>query len=148
VVPVTSAALNLNFFLHQRCSYNRLAEIIGFPSGTTLFTQEALAPRHWNFEHPTYLLVELGLAHMSALISHRCGSDVKSNLMAKVLVSPQIRLERGYPMSKSGSGVSYITQLKVSIYNPWHSLYNFHGRDFSLTLVLGSAQRMLQLECP
>ena len=148
-VPVLGAALNLYFLPPARACFSRLAEIFGFPGGATHCGPAGLvAPYSWNFEQPPYVLLELGLQHMSALISHRCREDLKTQLFGKIVLFPPFKLERGYPIQKSGTGVSYITQLKMQVYNPWHSLYNFHGREWSMTLILGSSQKSAHTECP
>lgn len=151
IVPATGGALNMYFLLPPRACFSRLAEIFGFPQGTTSgFAPQGLhAPYSWNFEPtPPYVLVELGIQHMSALLSHRCREDIKSNLIAKIPLFPSFKVERGYPMSRSGTGVSYITQLHVLLLNPWHQPVRFHGREWSFTLILGSSQRAAHTECP
>jgi hypothetical protein len=151
LVPVLTAALTLYYLLPPKTCFSKMAEITGFPGGTTsvMTTSGALiAPNAWNFEQPPYLLIELGLQHMSALISHRCNDDIKSQIMGRFSLFPNFKLDRGSQIQKSGTGVSYVTTLKMQIFNPWHSLYQFHGRDWSMTLILGSAQRTAHTECP
>jgi hypothetical protein len=133
--------------------HSRLAEIAGFPAGASSIhsvDSEAvlLAPNAWNFEQPAYVLLELGLQHMSALLSHRCKEDIKTQLFAKIPLYPPFKIERGNPMQKTGTGVSYATQLHITIWNPWHTLYKFHGREWSMTLVLGAGQKHAHTECP
>ena len=133
--------------------HSRLAEVAGFPLGTTSMQSQdsdavLIAPNAWNFEQPAYVLVELGLQHMSALLSHRCKEDIKTQLFAKIPLYPNFKIERGNPMQKTGTGVSYATQLHITIWNPWHTLYKFHGREWSMTLILGAGQKHAHTECP
>jgi hypothetical protein len=149
VVPVLGATLNLYFFLPPRACFSRMAEIFGFPGGASSGGPGGLvAPHSWNFDQPPYVLLEFGLQHMSALVNHRCREDLKTQLFGKIVLFPNFRLERGYPLNKSSTGVSYITQLKVQMFNPDHTLYKFHGREWSVTLILGSSQRPAHTECP
>lgn len=151
IVPAEGGAVSLFFLLPPRACFSRLAEIFGFPGGeSTGFAPSGLAaPNAWNFEPtPPYVLVELGIQHMSALLSHRCREDIKSNLMAKIPLFPPFKVERGYPMSRSGTGVTVITQMHILLLNPWHQPVRFHGREWSFTLILGSAQRHAHTDCP
>jgi hypothetical protein len=154
VVPVMGASMSLYHLLPPRTCFSKLADIMGFVGGTSSYSSipgtpgGLVAPNAWNFEPPPYLLLELGLQHMSALISHRCKEDLKTQIMGKITLYPPFKMERGYPIQKSGTGVSYVTTLKVQLFNPWHSLYQFHGREWSMTLILGSSQRTAHTECP
>jgi hypothetical protein len=60
---------------------------------------------------------------------------------------PPYRVERGYPLQKLGSGPCVLSQLHIRILNPWHTLYNFHGRNWSLTLVLTTQGTPVSLQC-
>lgn len=149
VVPVLGAAINLYFLPPPRACFSRLAEIFGFPGGASHGGSEGLVAAHsWNFDQPSYVLLELGLQHMSALISHRCREDLKTQLFCKIPLYPPFKIERGVFMGSTGTGVSYITQLRVQVMNPWHTPYNFHGREWSMTLTLGSSHRSARTECP
>ncbi len=152
VVPVLQAGLSLYFPLPPRACFSRLADIAGLRGGaSSAFGAPAAllrAPGAWNFDGPAYVLLELGLQHMSALVSHRCQEDLKTQLLAKIPLYPPFKIERGYPMMKSGTGVSYVTQLRLQLFNPWHTPYRFHGRDWSMTLIFGASQRVAHTECP
>jgi hypothetical protein len=102
----------------------------------------------WNFEHPMYLLLDIGLEHMSALLRHRAGEDVKVNILGKVPVFALYRFERGLPLTKVGTGVSVVSQMRCRLFNPWHTLYQTNGRNWSCTLLLGAAGLAPQTECP
>lgn len=137
----------VNMYFHGK-SWNRLAEIWGFDGGANLWSHPLLrAPRMWTFDQPSYLLLEFGFQRMSANITHRCLEDVRV-IFGKLLLYPPFKMERMTPMQKVATGVTMITNLHVKILNPWHQPYNFHGRNWSMTLVIASAARPVQALCP
>lgn len=145
------AVANFYFPLAPRTCWNRLAEILGFFTGANSFPSTGSvmqAPNAWCVHGPRYALLEIGLQHASATTLHRCGDDLKSQLLAVVLLYPPFKLERGVQMAKVGTGVSVVTQLQIRVLNPWHSLYVFHGRNWSMTLVFGSAGAPGRTDCP
>ena len=149
VVPVLGGEVNLYFILPPRACFSRLAEIFGFPLGTSSGDSSGImAPNCWNFEQPPYVLLELGLQHMSAHINHRCREDSKVGLIGKIPLFPPFKIERNYPLFKSSTGVSYITQLHILLLNPWHQPVHFHGREWSMSLIISSSQRPVHTECP
>ena len=147
-VPATgSAAVNLYFPPKRAETWSRLAEIFGFRSGANLCGPRALiAPAHWNLDPPPYLLLEFSLPHMSASLQHRFQNDVKQ-LLGKVVCYPALRMERGYPLQKTGTGTSVISQLHVRVLNPWHELYRFHGRNWSCSVVFASQAALVATTC-
>lgn len=155
IIPVLNAAFNIYMILPPRACLNRLAEIIGLLegqsgwSGSPSTSPAALvAPNIWTFEGPSYVLLDLGLQHMSSLMIHRCKEDLKTDLTAMVQLYPFWKIDRGIPMNKKGTGVSVVSQLKLTLLNPWHQPYVFHGRNWSLTIVSGVSQRPIHTECP
>lgn len=91
---------------------------------------------NYNLQHPNYLLVELELDNVSTNIQHRWASDTKHTLLAKVLVYPELRVERVVPMVVTFPTSSFVKGFAIKVLNPDHTAYKFHGRDWSGTLVL------------
>jgi len=155
IVPVLNSAFNIYMIIQPRTCYHRLAEIIGLREGLTAWVGTAttspsalVCPRIWTFDGPAYVLLDLGLQHMSALLTHRCGEDLRVNFVGKILLYPFFKLDRGIPMSKSGTGISVVSQLQVSLLNPWYTPYNFHGKEWSFTVVFGSSTQPARTTCP
>ena len=129
--------------------WDRLAEILGYKQGANLWPTvkglpeaQFVAPYQWNLDPPSYVLLDLGIEHMSANVVHRCGQDIKGpRLIGKIPLYPPFKTERQYPLQAIGTGVSTLTSVFVTVYNPWHALYRFHGRNHSLTLVLADPLR-------
>lgn len=69
-------------------------------------------------------------------IIHGYKGDVKANLLAKVLVYPQIRVERIYPMHVNFSEPKAIQRIGLRFMNPDHTPYQLHGLEWSATFVL------------
>lgn len=120
------------------------AEMLGFRPEAILWDATSIslpvsAPFHYALEHPEYLLVEFVTPSESTYIQHQWGNDLKSRLFGKIVVYPNLRMERHYPIEAIFRSSKLISSLHVRIYNPNHTLYNFHGRNWSMTLVLVAA---------
>lgn len=159
VVPAYGGAVNLYFFVRPPASVSRLADIYGFRMGANPWPTPGappccdpvalVAPGQVCLDQPPYILLEFGLEHMSATVTHRSGQDVKSQLFTKVPLHCPFRTERNIPMQSTSTGVTSISSLHVRIYNPDHTLYRFHGRNFSLTLTFSTTtQKAVRTECP
>lgn len=148
VIPMNKGAFNLYFpAAHGHC-WSRLAEIYGFPSGASLWADPLLvAPWHWNLEQPPYLLLDLGLQHVSATITHRCGNDVLSGFFGKIVLYPPFKEMRMTPIQAMGTGVSVVSSVHLRLLNPWHQLYEFHGRNWSITVILASNTKGARTDC-
>lgn len=145
--PYDRAALNLSFLHSQSCGWSRLAEVMGFPLGTSEGVDFIEAPSAWNLDPPAYLLVDFGLEHMSARVRHRLGEDQKSSFMGKVPLFAPYRWERGLPLMKVATGINVVSQLRVRLWNPWHQLYELHGREWSATLIFSTHGLPAMTEC-
>lgn len=147
-LPMRDGACNLYFPPAQGKCWSRLAEIYGFPSGATLWMPPALvAPWHWNLEQPSYLLLDLGLQHVSATITHRCGNNVLSGFFGKIVLYPPFKEMRMTPIQAMGTGVSVVSSLHLRLLNPWHQLYELHGRNWSITVILASNTKGARTDC-
>lgn len=148
VIPLNGGAVNVYFSPAQRECWSRLAEIYGFRSGGNLFTvNPLLPPAQWNLEQPSYILVDLGLQHVSATITHRCGNSVLSQFFCKLVLFPNFREVRLMPAQAIGSGVSVVSSLHFRILNPWHQPYQLHGRNWSITVILASNTKAARTDC-
>jgi len=152
VVPVCAGACNLYFPTTPPASTPRLAEVTGFWPGANLWPRgpdpSLQAPALVCLDPPTYLLLELGLEHMSANCSHRCRDDFKTQLFGKVVLYAPFKLERNYPIQQVATGSVILNRFRVRWWTPWHTLYNFHGRNWSATFVSASPNRPVRTECP
>jgi hypothetical protein len=148
VVPLSGGAFNIYFPRAQAQCWSRLAEIFGFPSGANLWTPSALtAPWQWNLEQPAYILLDLGLQHVSATISHRCGDSLLSHFFGKIVLYPPFKEMRMTPIQAVGTGVSVVSSLHLRLLNPWHQLYEMHGRNWSMTVILATNTKAARTDC-
>lgn len=147
-LSLLGGAFNIYFpTAHLKC-WSRLAEIYGFPSGASLWTPNILvAPWQWNLDQPPYLLLDLGLQHVSATITHRCGQSVLSGFFGKIVLYPPFKEMRMTPIQAIGTGVSVVSSLHLRLLNPWHQLYELHGRNWSITVILASATKGARTDC-
>jgi hypothetical protein len=146
-----------------KATFSRLAQILGFSDGCyslgggELMMKQApldavpgflVPPFCFDLEHPGYVLVDIGLDHFSATFSHRAGNDDKTMLMGKVVLFTPNRYERTAGISRMATGISVFTKLRIRLYNPWHGLFDLHGRNWSMTLVFGSTMVPVRAEMP
>jgi hypothetical protein len=147
-IPLHGGAFNIYFPRAQVQCWSRLAEIYGFRSGANLCSSASLvAPWQWNFDQPSYVLLDLGLQHMSATITHRCGNSVLTQFFGKIVLYPPFKEMRMTPIQAVGTGVSVVSSLHLRLLNPWHQLYELHGRNWSLTVILASNTKAARTDC-
>ncbi len=115
------------------------AEITGFPPTAILWdgvgSLPFLAPNQFNLDPPSSLLIQLVEPNESRYIQHRFQNDILTNLLAKIIAYPPLRQERAVPQEVHFQGLKIINTLHFRILNPDHSLYHFHGANWSATLV-------------
>ena len=149
-VPYVTVGYNMYFREVPSTRWNRLAEIIGFSSGVFSLNPEnyIIPPFSFNLEHAGYVLVDIeNLQHFSATFLHRTGADVKNTLLGKVVLWQPYRYERTSGITRYGTGVSSMREIRIRLLTPWHTLYPLHGRNWSCTLVFGSTQKAVHTEC-
>jgi hypothetical protein len=115
-------------------------EVLGFPAEAILWQNPLslpfIAPFVFNLDPPDYLIVEIVKPTESRYIQHRWKNDTITTVFAKLAIYPGYRLDRVYPMEVTYQGLQIINQVHFRILTPDHNLYNFHGRNWSMTLVL------------
>lgn len=161
IVPFAAfnGAVNLYFPTPPGSMQPRMAEIMGFQPGANLWQVETAlsaygpspalkAPYHVTLEGPFYVLVELGLEHMSATITHRNGNDVKSRYFAVIALFSNFKLERYYKAEQATTGINVVNSFNVRITNPWGAIYQFHGKNWSAALNFVHVQKAIRTECP
>lgn len=157
--PVFNCAVNLYFPTPPGSMQPRMAEIMGFEPGAALWPLDVAlnafgpapalkAPYHVTLEGPFYVLVDLGLEHMSATITHRTGNDVKSRYFACIALFSNFKLERYYKAEQATTGINVVNSFHVRITNPWGASYQFHGKNWSAALNFVHLQKAIRTECP
>ena len=115
------------------------SEITGFPPKAILWNGPTslpfFAPNQFSLDPPDYLLVQLVEPNESKFIQHSYQSDTITSLFAKLVVYPPLRVERATPMETIFQGLKVVNQLHIRILTPDHRLYNFHGRNWSASLI-------------
>ena len=152
---VHGAVVNMYFPTPPGASWSRLAEIMGFNQAANLWPWPTAgpnlhfqAPARWNLELPAYVLIDVGLQHMSANMLQRCREDLRTSFLAKVpFYSSGRTMERSYSMQRTGSA-SVISELRITLLTPWHSLLPLGNREWSCTLILGTGTTAAQTLCP
>lgn len=118
-----------------------LAQVMGFPASAVFSGADGslCAAGCWNFRGPRYLLWAVTTPTSSAYIQHwwRARSDNRTNIFAKLILHNHgYAVERLYPMQQIIQGNTKLTELRMVLLNPDHSLYHFHQCDWSGTIVL------------
>jgi len=132
-----NASLNLYFQ-----SVPTLADIMGFPALSVFSGSdgELVAPNAHNFDGPPYLLWVISEPSGSAFIRHAWRGSTRADVFAKLIMrNNTYAIERLYPMQKIVQGNHRMTRLVMAVYNPDHTPYNFHGKNWSGTLTFTTA---------
>lgn len=133
-----------------------LALTLGFGRCDALWTEEYptswLAPALYCLDYPNYVLVELtqptGATHnMHPWSTDADHTDTLTNILAKVILYPQFRMERNFPFQMIIPDLRAINRVKIRILNPDHSLYRLHARNFSFTLVFHAVNKSINQLC-
>ena len=136
--PVMFEKPVVEFDFRGRQQNNQLAEILGFSPEKKYFDGYIYSDYAINTDHPPYLLLDLEFDNKS-LTTIDSYQEKERAIFAKIQTITSgnfVREIRVYPMSNMFLSPRDITSAKVSILNPDHSLYNFHGKNFSLTFNL------------
>ena len=142
----------LNLYFSEDCMFQSMrAELTGFPAAAVLWegpqSLPVVSPNQFNLDSTDYILIEISKPNQSTYIQHQWKDDTNVRLFGKIVIYPGFRLERIYPIESVFQGMKVINQLSFRILNPDHSLYNFHGRNFSMTLVLVVAAQVSSQLC-
>ena len=130
---------SLNLYLNTSPT---LANILGFPAAAVFSGSdgELVAPNGYNFDGPPYLLWVIQQPSGSTFIKHKWGDSTREDVFAKLILRNNVySIERLYPMQKITQGNHKMTTLSMAVYNPDHTLYNFHGKNWSGTLTFVTA---------
>lgn len=125
---------SLNLYLH---GVPALAAVMGFPASAVFSGSdgELAAPHAYNFDGPPYLLWVIAEPSGSTFIRHPWRGSTRTDVFAKLILrNNTYAIERLYPMQKIVQGNHRMATLTMAVYNPDHTLYNFHGKDWSGTL--------------
>jgi hypothetical protein len=106
-----------------------------------------MAPSHATLEGPGYVLLDFGLEHMSANITHRTGNDVKSRYLGVCCLFSPFKMERYYKIEQVTTGINVINSFNIRITNPWGSSYHFHGKNWSAALNFVHVTKPVRTEC-
>lgn len=132
------------FLFHDRTSHSVdercgiTPSILGFPSEVNLFDADAcsttiIAPFDYDFRPPSYILMEMYKPQLSGRITHTYQGDTRS-LLAKIILFPEIRMERLYPMNQDALGCTQGNRITLRLINADHTPYRLHGQVWSATL--------------
>jgi len=142
-----------SFLFADRCRTNRMSgSLLGFPNSDALFQSGTsplvfVSPFNFNLEPPSYLLLAITDPHGSTHTNHAWNQDNLPNIFAKISCYPAFKLERNVPQIMYLSDLQQITKLRLTVLNPDHSCYQFHGRNWSGTLVFVAAEAQLSTVC-
>jgi len=87
------------------------------------------------FEPPNYVLVEVTNPQGSTYIQHAWKGHNIPTLLAKLTLFPAYKQDRLPVVPYIFNGGRGITTMRIRILNPDHSLFQFHGRNWSGSIV-------------
>lgn len=107
-----------------------------------------IPPACFMLDWPQYVLVELGEPDGATHNNHAWQIDTNhtdnhTRVLAKVILYPQFRMERSFPFHMIIPDLRIVNRIKIRILNPDHSLYQFHGRNWSLTLTFHAVEKSI-----
>lgn len=105
------------------------------------------SPNEYNLDHPSYLLMEITDPKGSAYIQHDWAGCNIPTIFAKIVCYPNLRVDRSTPAFMELQGIKIVDSLCMRVLSPWHTLYHFHGRDWSGTLILVAPVLTGSLNC-
>jgi len=126
---------NYNDVPNSRQTNNSIyPSILGFDYSDLLAPAPFLSITTAMLEPPPYLLLQVLGLKGSSYIQHTYQGQNLTNILAKVIFFPNFQLQRGFPMSQTFNGSEILTQIQFRWLCPDHTLYQFHGRNWSATL--------------
>lgn len=148
--PATPGGGPLNLYLgvsaNQGTCLTIGADVLGFepkPQTWQAFAGPLTSSMPAALGGPAYLLMEITTgANEQTFVHHASmkGDKAPTKVAAKIVIGQHgLRMERYYPMTLELSKGARANQIMVRLLTPDHELYNLHGRDWSLTLLVGSA---------
>ena len=126
---------NSNLIPNTRKQYSTIYPIIlGFDYNDLLAPAPFISITTASLDPPTYLLLQVLDVKGSSYTQHNYQGENLTNIFAKVIFFPAVQVQRMYPMSQTFNGSEILTQLHFRWLTPDHSLYQFHGRNWSATI--------------
>jgi hypothetical protein len=126
---------NYNNIPDSRRIYNSIyPSILGFDYNDLLAPAPFISITTAMLEPPPYLLLQVLDVKGSCYTQHNYQGQNFTNILCKAIFFPVYQLQRMYPMSQTFNGSEILTKLHLRWLNPDHTLYHFHGRNWSATL--------------
>lgn len=105
------------------------------------------SPACFSLDWPTYLLMTVTDPVGDTHSEHSWGADNMTQILSKIILYPQYRLERSFPMQMQLPDLRVINRMRIAFLNPDHSLYHMHGRDWSGTIVMTVIEKKINQLC-
>lgn len=126
--------------------------VMGFPAADVLFQAQIPQPPFisqfcFDLNPPGYVLLVIRTPYGATNVSHAWRQSNIPNVFAKIVLYPEYTLQRIYPMSMNLPQVDQITKVKFEFLNPDHTPYQFHGKEWSATLVFLVPEATSTLNC-
>lgn len=93
------------------------------------------APNVFKLGHPDYLLVIISEPFHDTANQHEWRGELQVQVFAKIIMYPNYQTQRLYPQQANFQTTNQIRKIHITFLNPDHTLYHFHGADWSGTLV-------------
>lgn len=106
------------------------------------------SPQTVELEGPQYLLLQIIDPQVTTHFQHRYKQDLKTNLLAKILLHNQSchKIERFlHVQGLLGGAYSRLVSVRLRLLNPDHTLYQLHNKNWSGTLSVTALQDRIQL---
>lgn len=137
--PSEEPVLNL-FFAPAPCQQNPIKPaLLGFFNDDVLFQAGQniiMSPSLYNLDHPPYLLLQVKFPDGLLTRNSHTNEDQQTLnfILAKIIIYPNFKNERIFPFNGFIQQLAVMNKLTLELLNPDHSVYKFHGCNWSGTL--------------
>jgi hypothetical protein len=145
-------AVNLYFARDCAAENSILPHIFGFVEKDVMWQPEfgdsgIISPSCFNLDWPSYLLLEVIDPNGATHNQHNWEDDNKPRIFGKIILYPQYRMERMFPIQMYLPDLRILNRMKFALLNPDHSLYQLHGKNWSCTIVMHVVEKTINQLC-
>lgn len=137
VSPASNVTSNL--FFNSSLQNGIAPRMLGFPMVDQLSPPPFCAPFAHDVAGPNHVLLVLAEPKGTTHNNHTFGTSNLQNVLAKIILYPQLRMERILSYTMYLPALEKLTKLGFSLLNPDHTPYQLHGKEWSCSVTFVAA---------
>ncbi len=107
-----------------------------------------VSPYSHDLDPPRSVLLVVDDPNGATHTNHAWGENNIPNVLGKIILYPQFRLERSLPMTMYLAEVVQVTRMHFLFVNPEnHTPYQFHGKNWSATINMTVTEAQAEMRC-